>query len=111
MRSILRAAWIRSCGRAQLAHGYMLAAVRRNAPSAEAVNDVMMGRHARRPSRHRTPSNLPWSWPAARASTARMVWSADSATSRRARYHPLQTGPQAEYAGAMALGLPVERIF
>ena len=28
-----------------------------------------------------------------------------------ARYHPLQSGPQAEYAGAMALGLPVDRIF
>jgi len=25
-----------------------------------------------------------------------------------ARYHPLLSGPQAEYAGAMALGLPVE---
>ena len=28
-----------------------------------------------------------------------------------ARFHPLQTGPQAAYAGAMALGLPVARIF
>ena len=28
-----------------------------------------------------------------------------------ARYHPLQSGPQAEYAGAMALGLPTDRIF
>ena len=28
-----------------------------------------------------------------------------------ARCHPLQSGPQAEYAGAMALGLPVDRIF
>lgn len=28
-----------------------------------------------------------------------------------ARYHPLQGGPQAEYAGALALGLPVERIY
>ena len=28
-----------------------------------------------------------------------------------ARYHPLQSGPQAEYAGAMAMGLPVDRIF
>jgi alkylation response protein AidB-like acyl-CoA dehydrogenase len=28
-----------------------------------------------------------------------------------ARYHPLQAGPQAEYAGSMALGLPVEKIF
>lgn len=28
-----------------------------------------------------------------------------------ARYHPLQAGSQAEYAGAMALGLPVTKIF
>ena len=28
-----------------------------------------------------------------------------------ARYHPLQSGPQAAYAGAMALGLPVATIF
>ena len=28
-----------------------------------------------------------------------------------ARYHPLQAGPQARYAGAMALGCGVERIF
>ena len=28
-----------------------------------------------------------------------------------ARYHPLQSGSQAEYAGAMALGLPVAKIF
>ena len=28
-----------------------------------------------------------------------------------ARYHPLQAGPQAEYAGAMALGLPIEKVF
>ena len=28
-----------------------------------------------------------------------------------ARYHPLQAGPQAAYAGAMALGLPVAAIY
>jgi alkylation response protein AidB-like acyl-CoA dehydrogenase len=28
-----------------------------------------------------------------------------------ARYHPLQQGPQALYAGSMALGRPVDRIF
>jgi hypothetical protein len=28
-----------------------------------------------------------------------------------ARYHPLQAGPQAEFAGAMALGLPVDKMF
>jgi acyl-CoA dehydrogenase len=28
-----------------------------------------------------------------------------------ARYHPLQQGPQAQYAGATALGLPTANIF
>ncbi|MBL8908307.1 MAG: acyl-CoA dehydrogenase, partial [Rhizobiales bacterium] len=28
-----------------------------------------------------------------------------------ARFHPLQAGPQAEYAGRMALGEPVDRTF
>ena len=28
-----------------------------------------------------------------------------------ARYHPLQTGPQALYAGSMALGLPIDKVF
>ncbi len=28
-----------------------------------------------------------------------------------ARYHPLQAGPQAAYAGSMALGLPIDRVF
>jgi alkylation response protein AidB-like acyl-CoA dehydrogenase len=28
-----------------------------------------------------------------------------------ARFHPLQQGPQAQYAGAMALGLPVATVF
>ena len=26
-------------------------------------------------------------------------------------YHPLQSGPQAQYAGSMALGLPVDKVF
>jgi len=28
-----------------------------------------------------------------------------------ARYHPLQSGPQARYAGATALGLPTANVF
>jgi len=28
-----------------------------------------------------------------------------------ARYHPLQGGPQAAYAGSLALGLPMEKVF
>ena len=66
---------------------------------------------AGRASRHRGRRATRWSWPAAPASTARPGWSGASATSRRARYHPLQAGPQAEYAGAMALGLPIEKVF
>jgi len=27
------------------------------------------------------------------------------------RYHPLQAGPQTEYAGSIALGLPVEQVY
>ena len=28
-----------------------------------------------------------------------------------ARYHPMQPGPQAQYAGAMALGMPVANVY
>jgi alkylation response protein AidB-like acyl-CoA dehydrogenase len=28
-----------------------------------------------------------------------------------ARYHPIQSGPQAQYAGCMALGLPIDKVF
>ena len=95
---------------AQLAHASMLAAVRRNAPSAEAVNDVMIGRQL-----------------VARHAIAAVEYAMELAGGpgfyranglerkfrdiQAARYHPLQTGPQAEYAGAMALGLPVDKIF
>ena len=87
----------------------MLAAVRRNAPSADTVNQVMIGRHL--VARH------------AMAAVDLVMELAQGAGSRAAglerrfrdiqaaRYHPLQAGPQARYAGALALGLPVDRIF
>jgi alkylation response protein AidB-like acyl-CoA dehydrogenase len=28
-----------------------------------------------------------------------------------ARYHPMQSGPQATFAGSLALGLPTDRVF
>jgi hypothetical protein len=31
--------------------------------------------------------------------------------SQGARYHPMQPGPQGEYAGALALGLPTGKLF
>jgi alkylation response protein AidB-like acyl-CoA dehydrogenase len=95
---------------AKLAVESMLAAVRLNAPSAATVNQVMIGRQLA--GRH------------AIAAVALAMEVAGGAGFYRAaglerrfrdiqaaRYHPLQSGPQAEYAGAMALGLPVDRIF
>lgn len=95
---------------ARLAHESMLAAVRLNAPSAATVNQVMTGRQL--VERH------------AIAAVERAMELAGGAGFYRsaglerrfrdiqaARYHPLQAGPQAEYAGAMALGLPIDRIF
>ena len=95
---------------ARLASESMLVAVRRNAPSADTVNQVMIGRHL--VARH------------AMAAVDLAMELAQGAGFYRAaglerrfrdiqaaRYHPLQAGPQARYAGALALGLPVDRIF
>ena len=95
---------------ARLAHESMLAAVRVNAPSATTINDVMIGRHL--VARHAIAAVEHAMELAGGAGFYRAA-----GLERRfrdiqaARYHPLQSGPQAEYAGAMALGLPVERIY
>jgi alkylation response protein AidB-like acyl-CoA dehydrogenase len=95
---------------ARFAHESMLAAVRLNAPSAETVNQVMIGRQL--VARHAiTAVDLAMEL----AGGAGFYRSANLERKFRdiqaARYHPLQSGPQAQYAGAMALGLPVDRIF
>ena len=88
----------------------MLAAVRLNAPSADTVNQVMIGRQL--VARHAIAAVELAMEVAGGAGFYRAA-----GLERRfrdiqaARYHPLQSGPQAEYAGAMALGLPVDRIF
>jgi alkylation response protein AidB-like acyl-CoA dehydrogenase len=95
---------------ARMAVDSMLAAVRLNAPSAATINQVMIGRQL-----------------AGRHAIAAVEYAMELAggvgfyrsagLERRfrdiqaARYHPLQAGPQAEYAGSMALGLPVDKIF
>lgn len=95
---------------ARLAVESMLAAVRLNAPSASTVNQVMIGRQL--VTRHAIASVELAMELAGGAGFYRAA-----GLERRfrdiqaARYHPLQSGPQAEYAGAMALGLPVDRIF
>lgn len=95
---------------AQLAHRSMVEAAERNMPSAESVNDVMIGRTL--VARHGLEVVELAMELAGGASFYRA-----SGIERRfrdmqaARFHPLQAGPQAQYAGAMALGLPVNEIF
>ncbi len=95
---------------ARLAHESMLAAVRVNAPSAATINQVMIGRQLT--ARHAIAAV---EYAMELAGGAGFYRSAGLERRFRdiqaARYHPLQSGPQAEYAGAMALGLPVDRIF
>jgi indole-3-acetate monooxygenase len=88
----------------------MIEVANRNAPSAETINDVMMGRQI-------VGEN------AIRAVELAMETAGGAGFFRAqglercfrdiqgARYHPMQQLQQAEYAGAMALGQPVERIF
>jgi alkylation response protein AidB-like acyl-CoA dehydrogenase len=97
-------------GGARLALEHMLAAVRLNAPSASTVNQVMTGKALA--TRHAIAAV---EYAMEMAGGVGFYRSAGLERKFRdiqaARYHPLQSGPQAEYAGAMALGLPVERIF
>lgn len=95
---------------ARLAHRSMVETVERNAPSAESVNEVMFGRSL--VARHGLEVVELAMELAGGASFYR-----EKGLERRfrdmqgARFHPLQAGPQAQYAGAMALGLPVDTIF
>jgi indole-3-acetate monooxygenase len=95
---------------ARLGLEHMLATVRLNAPSAATINQVMIGRQL--VGRHAIAAvELAMEL----AGGAGFYRSAGLERRFRdiqaARYHPLQAGPQAEYAGSMALGLPVEKIF
>ncbi len=95
---------------ARMAHESMMAAVRFNSPSAATINQVMIGRQL--VERHAIAAVEKAMELAGGAGFYR-----SAGLERRfrdiqaARYHPLQAGPQAEYAGAMALGLPIDRIF
>jgi alkylation response protein AidB-like acyl-CoA dehydrogenase len=95
---------------ARLARESMLAAVRLDAPSAETINQVMIGRQL--VERHAIAAVELAMQLAGGAGFFRAT-----GLERRfrdiqaARYHPLQAGPQAQYAGSMALGLPVDKVF
>lgn len=95
---------------AQIAHRHMVATVEKNAPSAESVNEVMMGRTL--VARHAIEAVELALELAGGAGFYRAA-----GLERRfrdiqgARFHPLQQGPQATYAGSMALGLPIDKVF
>lgn len=95
---------------ARLARNGMLATVAAGAPSAESINEVMIGRQLVERSAIRTVEL------AMEAAGGAGFYRAQGLERRfrdiqAARYHPLQAGPQAEYAGAMSLGLPIDKIF
>jgi alkylation response protein AidB-like acyl-CoA dehydrogenase len=95
---------------AQLAHSHMVKTVERNAPSADTVNEVMIGRSL--VAQHAIETVELAMELAGGASFYR-----DNGLERRfrdvqgARFHPLQAGPQARFAGAVALGLSTANIY
>lgn len=95
---------------AQLGHASMIAAAEADAPSAESVNAVMMGKRI-------VTENALKAVELALELAGGAGFYRDAGLERRfrdvqgARFHPLQQGPQAQYAGAMALGLPVAAIY
>jgi acyl-CoA dehydrogenase len=94
----------------QLAHRWMIDTVARNAPSADTVNEVMIGRTL--VGRHAIAAVELAMELAGGASFYRAA-----GLERRfrdiqgARFHVLRSGPQAHYAGATAVGLPTTNVF
>lgn len=95
---------------AELAQGAMLAAVERNAPSADTVNEVMTGKVLGADHMIRAVELA-----MELASGAGFYRAAGLERRFRdiqgARYHAMQRGPQAQYAGALALGESVATVF
>lgn len=95
---------------ARLALEYMVAIVRQNSPSASSINEVMIGRQL--VGTHAIAAVELAMELAGGAGFYRVSGLEQKFRDiQAARYHPLQSGPQLEYAGAMALGLPVDRIW
>jgi alkylation response protein AidB-like acyl-CoA dehydrogenase len=94
----------------RLAHRSMVEAAERNAPGADSVNDVMIGRRLVEEGAIGTVEF-------AMELAGGVGFHRAAGLERRfrdvqaARYHPLQKDAQAEYAGAMALGEPMDRIW
>ncbi|MEZ5779876.1 MAG: acyl-CoA dehydrogenase family protein [Paracoccaceae bacterium] len=95
---------------AQIAHARMIAIAEENAPSAGSVNEVMIGRRL-------VEENTTRAVELAMELAGGMGFYRRTGLERRlrdvqaARYHPLRREVQELYAGSMALGDPVDRIF
>jgi alkylation response protein AidB-like acyl-CoA dehydrogenase len=94
----------------RMAHNFMIEAVERNAPSAETINDVMIGRRLVEENAIRTVE-LAMELAGGASFYRKTELERRFRDIQAARYHPLQKEAQSEYAGAMALGHPIDRIF
>lgn len=95
---------------ARLAHRWMLEVMGRNDPSAVTVNDMMIGRSLLADNAIRTVE-LALELAGGAGFYRRNGLERCFRDIQAARFHPLQSGPQAHYAGAMAFGLPVAHVF
>lgn len=95
---------------AQMAHRWMVETVERNTPSAESVNEIMIGRSL--VAKHAIAAvELAMELAGGSAFYRSLGLERRFRDIQGARYHPLQPGAQAQYAGAMALGHSVANIF
>ncbi|WP_241479114.1 acyl-CoA dehydrogenase family protein [Leisingera sp. ANG-M1] len=94
----------------RMAHETMIAASERNAPSAETVNDVMVGRHLVEENAIRV-AELAMELAGGAGFYRKAELERRFRDIQAARYHPLQKEAQTEYTGAMALGQPVDGIY
>ena len=95
---------------AQIAHRHMIATVEANTMSADSVNEVMIGRSLVAENAIRTVE-LALELAGGAGFYRRNGLERRFRDIQGARFHPLQQGPQAQYAGSMALGLPVTNVF
>jgi alkylation response protein AidB-like acyl-CoA dehydrogenase len=95
---------------AQLAHRHMVGTAMANSPSADSVNEVMIGRVLVAENAIRTVE-LAMELAGGAGFFRRNKLERLFRDVQGARYHPLQAGPQAEYAGAVALGQDTARVF
>ncbi len=95
---------------ARMAQTFMIEAVERNAPSAETINEVMIGRRLVEENAIRTVE-LAMELAGGASFYRKTELERRFRDIQAARYHPLQKEVQAEYAGAMALEQPIDQIF